>query len=82
MYFVYVLKSNKNGRFYTGSTNDINRRLVQHNQGRSKYTRTGKPFVLLRTEEYKTRSEAMNREIYLKTGKGREELMGLLNLEN
>lgn len=72
MFYIYVLKSLKNGRFYTGSTNDLERRLVEHNSGQSKYTKHTAPFELVHKEEYLTKSEAYKREMYLKTGRGRE----------
>jgi len=78
MYYVYILKSLKNSRFYTGSTNNLKRRIAEHNSGQSKYTKLTKPFVLLHFEEFKTRSEAIARERFLKTGKGREELKQIL----
>lgn len=78
MYYVYVLKSLRNGRLYTGSTADIAKRLSEHNSGKSKYTRFTGPFELVYTEEYKTRSEAYGRELFLKSGKGRELLKTLI----
>jgi len=71
MFYVYILKSLKNGRYYTGSTNDLKRRLVEHNSGGSKYTKLTRPFVLVHKEEFNTRKEAVVRELFLKTGAGR-----------
>ena len=78
MYYVYVLKSLRNSRFYTGSTDNVVRRLAEHNSGKSKYTRFTKPFILVYKEEFKTRSEAYKRELFLKSGKGREILKEIL----
>ena len=78
MYYVYVLKSLKNDRFYTGSTNNLERRLIEHNSGMSKYTKLTKPFRLLHYEEFNSRSEAVKKEMYYKTGKGRKELKIIL----
>ncbi|OGY63932.1 MAG: endonuclease [Candidatus Harrisonbacteria bacterium RIFCSPLOWO2_02_FULL_41_11] len=72
MFYVYILKSLKNGRFYIGSTNNLERRLNEHNSGKSKYTSLTRPFVLIFKEEYLSRSEAMRREKFLKSGRGRE----------
>lgn len=72
MWYVYILKSTVNGRYYTGSTNDLERRLNEHNTGKSKYTSLTRPFILVHKEEYSTRLEAVRRERFLKTGKGRE----------
>ncbi|MFA5097472.1 MAG: GIY-YIG nuclease family protein [Candidatus Margulisiibacteriota bacterium] len=73
MYYVYVLKSLKNGRYYTGSTCDIERRLLEHMTGKSKATKHLRPFRLVFAEEFDTRTDAYKRERYLKTGKGRED---------
>lgn len=78
MFYVYVLRSMKNGRFYTGSTDDVNRRLFEHNKGKSKSTKYLRPFELIYQERYDSRSEAYRREMYLKTGKGREELVNII----
>ena len=78
MFFVYVLKSLKNGRLYTGSTNNLERRLVEHNIGQTKYTSQAGPFKLIYKETYNTKLEAIKREKFLKTGKGRELLKSIL----
>lgn len=67
-----------NNRLYTGSTNNIDRRLLEHNSGKSKYTRSTRPFDLIYTEEFEIRLEARKRELFLKTGKGREFLGSFL----
>lgn len=78
MFTVYVLRSAKTGRFYTGSTSNVSLRLSRHEQGLSPSTKHGRPWELVHQEEFITRSEAVRRERYLKTGRGREELRGLL----
>ena len=72
MYFVYVLISEQHNRHYTGLTNDINRRLEEHNKGKTKSTRFFAPWKVLFNESFLTRTEARNREKYLKSGIGRE----------
>ena len=62
MYYVYVLKSLRNGRYYTGSTNDIERRLLEHNSGQSRYTSLTRPFKLVHKEKFEIKSEAIKRE--------------------
>jgi len=74
MYYIYVLSSDKTGRRYTGSCENVDERLRQHNTGQSKSTRAGRPWTLMYTEEFKTRAEAVRRERFLKTGAGRDEL--------
>jgi putative endonuclease len=80
MWYVYVLKSLVNNRFYTGSTNDLVRRLEEHNRGKSKYTKLTRPFVLVYKEKYFSRIEARRRERFLKTGKGREFIKTFLGM--
>lgn len=78
MYYVYILKSLKNGRYYTGSTANLERRLGEHNSGRSLATKFTKPFRLVYHEQAASRADAIKREKYFKTGKGRAELQKLL----
>jgi putative endonuclease len=74
MYYVYVLYSEKFNRYYTGFTENIERRLTEHNTDKTKSTRSYKPWKLIFSEECKTRLEARNREKYYKSGVGREKI--------
>lgn len=78
MFHVYVLRSETTGKRYTGSCKDLQARLTQHNRGQSKATRHGKPWVLLHSEVFATRAEALSREQYFKSGQGRSTLDRLL----
>jgi len=78
MFYVYVLRSQLTGRLYTGSTADLEDRLRRHNEGRSPATRHGVPWALVHSESFATRSQAVRRERYLKTGRGRDELKRLV----
>ena len=71
-YFVYVLKSLKDGRLYKGQTHNLEIRLQQHNSGKTKSTKGYTPWELVYFESFKTREEAVLREKYFKTGVGRE----------
>jgi len=71
MYFVYVLKSKKDQKRYIGFTDNLERRLNEHNSGKVKSTKNRKPLDLIYCEEYESKSEAMNREKYFKSGYGR-----------
>lgn len=71
-YYVYVLKSLKDGRFYKGLTKDVETRLKEHNTGQQKSTKGFRPWVLIYKEEFGTLFEAREREKYLKSGIGRE----------
>jgi putative endonuclease len=75
---VYVLRSRKNGRLYTGSTDDLQRRMSEHHRGKTPYTRHAGPFDLLYDEPAASRLAARQRERYLKTGAGREEWKRIL----
>ncbi|MDO8644393.1 MAG: GIY-YIG nuclease family protein [bacterium] len=66
MYFVYVLRSLKDGRCYTGCTRDVSERLKRHNAGRVKSTKYRKPLEIVHVEEYRTLSEARIKESLLK----------------
>ena len=79
MYFVYVIQSDVDGRFYKGLTKDIENRVKEHNSGKTKSTRPYKPWKLVYLEEYKTREEARKRELFLKSGEGRELLKHILD---
>ena len=74
---VYVLRSTVTGRMYVGSAADQADRLHRHNSGESKATRHGVPWVLIHHEELATRSEAVRREMFYKSGKGRDKLKKL-----
>jgi putative endonuclease len=66
MFYVYVLKSLVNNRYYIGYTNDINSRLQKHNNGGVRSTCKFRPWMLLGTEVYESRNEARWREHELK----------------
>ena len=72
--FVYLLLSKKDHKTYVGSTNDVERRITEHNNGKTPSTRNRRPLKLIYTEEFDTLLEARNREKYLKSRKGRKEL--------
>ena len=78
MFFVYVLRSEKTGRLNLGHSADLRQRPGQHNNSITKSTKNRGPWKLLEHEEFGTRSEAAQRERFLKTGQGRERLKELL----
>ena len=72
MYYTYVLES-KSGKRYVGQTNNLERRLFEHNNGLTRYTTKQRTqWKVIYYETFPTRSEAMKREAYFKTGKGRD----------
>jgi len=69
--FVYILQSTKDGTYYIGSTNDLSDRIIRHNQGRSKYTKSKRPWEVVYSEEFDDRASAVNREKELKSWKSK-----------
>ncbi len=78
MYSVYLLRSLLTGEYYTGPTRDRVQRLGQHNAGLVRSTKHAVPWELIYHEECQTRAEAVRRERFLKSGRGREELKQIL----
>ena len=72
MYYVYVLKSEKDGLFYTGFSVDLNRRLSEHNTGTQISTKNRGPFQLIYYEWCLNKEDAIAREKYLKSGMGKK----------
>ena len=66
MFYVYILKSLKDGELYCGSTNDLRRRLKEHNEKKSFATRLRVPFKLMYYEAYASEKDARKREHNLK----------------
>ena len=62
MYYVYAIKSISRNYIYVGMTNNLERRLNEHNNGKNKTTKPYSPFILLRAEEIENREEARKRE--------------------
>jgi putative endonuclease len=76
-YYVYAISSQSRNYIYVGLTNNIDRRFFDHNSGYNKTTKPYKPFKLIYTKEFATRSEARIHEKYLKTSAGRRFLKSL-----
>jgi len=68
-FYVYIIQSEIDRSYYIGSTRDIDERLERHNQGRSKYTKTKRPWKLVYSEEHPNRSVAIKREKEIKNRK-------------
>lgn len=79
MYVVYILRSRREGKLCTGYTRDLELRLREHNAGRTQSTKWRRPLEVVYVERYATEEEAKEREKYLKSGKGREEVRRLLS---
>ena len=74
MWYVYLLKSVNYKKSYVGCTDNIERRLAEHNNGKAFYTRRFKPWILLKFWEFNDYGDARRKERYFKSGVGREEL--------
>lgn len=72
--YVYLLLSEKDNRTYLGSTDNLNRRLGEHYNGKCKATKDRRPLKLIYTEKLESLDLARKREKYLKSRKGRKEL--------
>ena len=79
MYYVYILESLTNGKHYVGYTGDILERLAKHNHGKVRSTKAYKPYKLLYKEEFKDKTVARKRELFLKSGRGRDFIKSILN---
>jgi putative endonuclease len=77
---IYVLKSEISGKIYTGSSkNDSpSKRIKAHNSGKNRSTKSGGPWELVYKETYYSYTKARTRELFLKTGRGREILKNIL----
>lgn len=69
-YYAYILKSEKTGTYYYGSTSDLQARLKYHNAGRVKSTKSKRPWVIHYFEEYETHGEALRQERFFKSIEG------------
>jgi putative endonuclease len=77
-FWVYVLRSRKDGQTYTGSSGNLANRLKEHYEGRVTATRNRRPLQLIYTEEFGTRAEAVRRERFFKTAEGGVEKQRLI----
>mgnify|MGYP001570748920 CR=1 FL=1 len=78
MYNLYVLRLSDNS-YYIGSTENLEKRLREHNRKRVKSTKNKLPFVLIYTESHTNRSEAQTREYQIKKWKSKDAIERLIN---
>ena len=71
MYYVYILESSKSGILYYGYTTDLRRRLLEHNEGRSQFTKGHRPWKLVQYSAFINEKKAKDFELYLKSGSGK-----------
>ncbi|MBW8333347.1 MAG: GIY-YIG nuclease family protein [Prolixibacteraceae bacterium] len=65
-HFIYILCSETRDRYYIGSCADVNDRLIRHNAGAVQSTKSGRPWRIVYTEAFSSKTEALKREIHLK----------------
>jgi len=73
-YYLYIIQSEIDDSFYIGTTQNLDDRILRHNQGRSRYTKTKRPWKIVYYEEHPNRSSAMKKEYALKRRKSKEYL--------
>ncbi|MDD5040779.1 MAG: GIY-YIG nuclease family protein [Patescibacteria group bacterium] len=81
MHTVYIIKSEKTGKHYIGHTRTLSTRLMQHNRGRVHSTRNGRPWTLIHTESFLSKTDAYKREMQIKKYKGGKAFTTLLKKE-
>ena len=79
MFTVYILQSQSLDRYSVGFTNDLARRLEEHNRKKGKYTDSGIPWQLVYHETFSTKTEAMDREKFIKLKKSRTFIESLIS---
>ncbi len=78
-YFVYILKSLSSNKTYVGYTNDIERRIKEHNSGKSSFTSRFMPWEILYVEEADSKEIALKTEKYYKSAAGRRKIKKLVS---
>lgn len=73
-FYIYVLRSSIDGKFYVGYTTDLKRRLTEHSKGLVTSTKFRRPFKLIHYEYFINETDAKAREKFLKSGFGRKQL--------
>ena len=77
-YFVYILLSLKDGKFYIGSSGDVEQRFKDHNHGKNISTADRRLFELIYYEAFLSKKDALRREHYFKSTKGKVTLRQML----
>jgi putative endonuclease len=79
MFTVYILYSESTDCYYVGYTNNLNRRISEHNRIKGKFTDRGIPWKLVRKEVFKNKTDAMARERFIKRKKSKSFIIELVN---
>jgi len=78
-FYVYIIYSKSKNKYYVGYTQNLSLRLIYHNDGWTKSTKSGIPWILVYSEKFKSRSDAMKREKEIKRMKSRKYIESLIN---
>ncbi|HNX68404.1 MAG TPA: GIY-YIG nuclease family protein [Candidatus Omnitrophota bacterium] len=78
MWYVYILRSERTGRYYVGHTEDLHARLNQHNAGKTRSLKAHLPLKIIYSEELSSKQEAYRRERQIKSYKGGEAFRRLI----
>ena len=78
MHTLYILYSKSLNKYYVGYTNDLERRLNEHNRIKGKFTDAGIPWILIHTEIYIAKKDAMAREKFIKSKKSKKFIIELV----
>jgi putative endonuclease len=79
MYQVYILRSDKQSRYYIGHTHDLSQRIIAHNTGKVRSTKAYRPWNVVYTELCSSKQEAYKREFQIKSYKGGDALKKLVS---
>ena len=79
IYYVYIIYSITLDKYYTGNTIDLNKRLMEHNTGKSTFTASASDWILRYTEQFNTRELAKARELQIKKKKSRKYIEWLIS---
>jgi len=78
MYYTYVLKSQRDEKLYIGYSVNLQKRFLEHRKGKVESTKYRRPLELIFYEAFKERKDAMRRERYFKTEKGKSSLQQII----
>ena len=79
MYYVYILLNETKTRTYTGVTDDVDKRLTEHNAGGVKSSSPYRPYKIVHLESFETMSEARHKEKFYKSTAGRRKLKNMFS---
>ncbi len=81
MYFIYIIYSERADKYYIGQTDNVEKRLLEHNSVHKGFTSQAEDWILKFYEEFNTRQEALKREKQIKSWKSRKLIEKLIKGE-